>query len=151
MIAWFGLATMLDFFMIVVIDLANQDTNGDLYMIYDYYSRTNAGFIGLFLTFLAQFLVLILNIFLFYYYICFIHCDARIADIVVRITGESKGNYIPQDNEISFSYLKHTYTHNDINNNRVVVNKVLIPSPFTNDEPRVAKVINFARFRKFSF
>ena len=44
---------MLDFFMIVVIDMANQDTNGDLYMIYDYYSRTNAGFIGLFLTFLA--------------------------------------------------------------------------------------------------
>ena len=93
-------------------------------------------------------MVLILNIFLFYYYICFVHCDARIADIVVRITGESQGNYIPQDNEISFSYLKHTYTHNDVHNNRVVVNKILIPSPFTNDEPRTAKVFNFARFCK---
>lgn len=139
-IAWYGLATMLDFFLIIVIDLANQDKDGDLLKLYNYYARVqNSGFIGLFITFLVQFLQLIVNIFLFYYYICFVHCDARIQDIVIRITGTGKGYYIPYDNEISFNYLKQTYCLAEINNNRIVVNKIMVPSPFTDDEPRIAK------------
>ena len=67
------------------------------------------------------------------------HCDARIQDIVVRITGAGKGYYIPYDNEISFNYLKQTYCLAEINNNRIVINKIMVPSPFTDDEPRIAK------------
>lgn len=143
-IAWYGLATMLDFFLVVVIDMANQDEDGDLLKLYNYYARVqNSGFIGLFITFLVQFLILILNVFLLYYYICFIHCDGRIQDIVVRITGQGKGYYIPFDNEVSFNYLKTTYCLSEINNNRIVINKIMIPSPFTDDEPRVAKSYQF--------
>ena len=150
-IAWYGLASMLDFFLIIVIDMANQDTDGDLLKLYNYYARVqNSGFIGLFITFLVQFLILILNVFLFYYYICFIHCDARIQDIVIRITGTGKGYYIPFDNEISFNYLKQTYCLGEINYNRIVVNKILVPSPFTDDEPRVAKSYQFQRFSKLN-
>jgi len=36
-IAWFGLATCLDFFFIVIIDFANQDLDGDLLKLYNYY------------------------------------------------------------------------------------------------------------------
>ena len=112
--------------------------------LYNYYARVqNSGFCGLFITFLVQFLQLITNIFLFYYYICFIHCDARIQDIVIRITGTGKGYYIPFDNEISFNYLKQTYCLAEINNNRIVVNKIMVPSPFTDDEPRIAKSYQF--------
>ena len=27
----------------------------------------------------------------------------------------------------------------EINNNRIVVNKIMVPSPFTDDEPKIAK------------
>ena len=151
-IAWYGLGTMLDFFLIAVIDFANQDEDGDLFKLYNYYARVqNSGFIGLFITFLVQFLTLIVNVFIFYYYICFIHCDARIEDIVIRITGTGKGYYIPFDNEISFNYLKQTYCLAEINNNRIVVNKIMVPSPFTDDEPKIAKCYQFQRFSKWPF
>jgi hypothetical protein len=35
----------------------------------------------------------------------FIHCDARIKDIYLRISGLGKGYYIPEDNEVSWNYL----------------------------------------------
>jgi hypothetical protein len=65
---------------------------------------------------------------------------------VIRITGTGKGYYIPFDNEISFNYLKQTYCLAEINNNRIVVNKIMVPSPFTDDEPKIAKCYQFQRF-----
>jgi hypothetical protein len=37
LIAWYGLATCLDFVLITVIDMANQDQDGDLFKLYNYY------------------------------------------------------------------------------------------------------------------
>ena len=52
-IAWYGVATCLDFFLICVVDMANQNLDGDLFKMYNYYERTNnSGFIGFFMTFL---------------------------------------------------------------------------------------------------
>jgi len=107
LIAWYGLATCLDFVFITVIDMANQDTDGDLFKLYNYYEKAeNSGFIGLFLTLLVEFFLLIVNIFIFYNYIAFVHCDARISDIYMRISGLGRGYYLPEDNEISWTYLK---------------------------------------------
>lgn len=130
-IGWYGLATCFDFVLIVIIDMANQDQNGDMFKLYNYYNKAeNSGFIGLFLTILLELFLLLLNIFLFYNYIVFVHMDARISDIYLRITGLGKGYYIPDDNEISWTYLKQTYCLGEINNNRVVVNEIKIPDNF---------------------
>ena len=111
--------------------MANQDQNGDMFKLYNYYNKAeNSGFIGLFLTILVELFLLLLNIFLFYNYIVFVHMDARISDIYLRITGLGKGYYIPDDNEISWTYLKQTYCLGEINNNRVVVNEIKIPDNF---------------------
>lgn len=39
-IAWYGLATMLDFFIVDVIDFADQNPDGDLFKLYNYYQKT---------------------------------------------------------------------------------------------------------------
>lgn len=65
--------------------------------------------------------------YLLYNYIVFIHCDARIEDIYLRISGFGKGYYIPEDNEVSWNYLRQTYYLGEINNNRIVVNLLQIP------------------------
>jgi len=147
LIAWFGLATCLDFVFINIIDMANQDTDGDLFKLYNYYQRTeSSGFIGLFLTFLVQFALLILNIFIFYNYIISVHMDARIKDIYLRISGLGKGYYIPEDNEISWNYLKQTYCLGEINNNRIVVNKIHVPKSHLSSDTNIAKSYQFQRF-----
>lgn len=60
----------------------------------------------MFLTFVIELFLLLINIFIFYNYLLFVHMDARISDIYLRITGLGKGYYIPDDNEISWTYLK---------------------------------------------
>ena len=83
--------------------------------------------------------MLILNVYLFYNYIVFVHCDAKISDIYLRISGYGKGYYMPEDNEVSWAYLKQTYCLGEINNNRIVVNELKIPRTFTQGPPLVAK------------
>lgn len=98
---------MLDFFIVDVVDFADQNSDGDLLKLFNYYSKTeNAGIVGLFLTLMIQFAMLILNFFIFYNYIAFVHCDARLSDIYLRISGLGKGYHIPLDNEVSWNYLK---------------------------------------------
>lgn len=124
-IAWYGLATVFDFFLISVIDFAAQDWNGDLFKLYKYYEKASgSGFVGYFLTFIIQLGLLIINLFIFYNYIVFIHLDGRLADIWTRISGKVKHFFIPFDNEVSFSYLRHLYQIAEINNNRIIVNKM---------------------------
>ena len=89
-----------------------------------------------------------MNIYLFYNYIVFVHCDAKISDIYLRISGYGKGYYLPEDNEVSWSYLKQTYTLGEINNNRIVVNQFYIPRTFTVGPARIAQAYQFQRFSK---
>ena len=108
--------------------------------MYNYYERTeSSGFIGFFVTFLVQFTIFIINIFFYYIYIVYVHNDARIHDIYMRISGLGKGYHIPFDNEVSWNYLRQTYCLGEINNNRIVVNKYKIASPFSLNEPKMSK------------
>lgn len=84
-----------------------------------------------------------MNVYLFYNYIVFVHCDAKIYDIYLRISGLGKGYYIPDDNEISWSYLKQTYCLGEINNNRIVVNKIKVPLDHTRASAQIAKSYQF--------
>jgi hypothetical protein len=122
-IIWYGLLTVMDFVFIVVIDFAFMVNDGDLWKLYNYYEKAEkSGAIGMFITFLIQFAIAIFNIYLLYNYIVFIHKDARIKDIYMRISGLGKGYYLPEDNEVSWNYLRATYYLGEINNNRIVVN-----------------------------
>ena len=107
MIAWYGLLTIMDFSFIVVVDLGLQNGDGDLLKLYNYYERTeSSGFVGLFVTFLIQFSITIYNCWVMYQYIVFIHMDGRIKDIYLRMTGMGRGYFIPDDNEVSYNYLR---------------------------------------------
>jgi len=126
-IAWFGLATVFDFLLVAVVDFAQQDWEGDLFKLYNYYLKaSNSGFVGHFLTFLIYFLLLIINCFVFYNYIVFVHNDGRLCDIYVRISGLVKKHFIPEDNEVSFNYLRYIYQVSEINNHRIIVSKIPI-------------------------
>ncbi len=70
---------------------------------------SGSGFVGYFLTFVIQLGLLIINLFIFYNYIVFVHNDGRLADIYNRINGKVTDFFIPLDNEISFNYLRHLY------------------------------------------
>lgn len=93
--------------------------------------------------------MLILNFFIFYNYIAFVHCDARLSDIYLRISGIGRGYHIPYDNEVSWNYLKQTYSLGEINNNRIVVNKLRVPQNYNNKDAFIAKSYQFQRFSKY--
>jgi hypothetical protein len=97
LIAWYGLATVFDFFLIAVIDFAAQDWYGDLFKLYRYYSKSesSSGFVGFFLTFIIELGLLIVNLFIFYNYIVFVHMDGRLSDIYMRISGKMRNFFIP--------------------------------------------------------
>jgi hypothetical protein len=67
----------------------------------------------------------------------------------MRISGLGKGYYLPDDNEISWNYLKQTYCLAEINNNRIVVNELKIPEPYRNST-LIAKSYQFQRFSKLA-
>lgn len=147
-ILWYGLLTVMDFAFIVVVDAAWMVSDGDLFKLYNYYEKAeSSGAIGLFITFLIQFAIMIFNVFLLYNYIVFIHCDARIQDIYLRISGFGKGYYLPEDNEVSWNYLRQTYYLGEINNNRIVVNPLEIPKTYSNGR-YMSKSYQFQRFSK---
>ena len=57
--------------------------------------------------------------------------DGRIKDIYLRMTGMGRGYFIPDDNEVSWNYLRQTYLLGEINNNRIVVNGFKVPKIYT--------------------
>ncbi len=152
-IAWYGLATVFDFFLIAVIDFATQDWKGDLFKLYLFYGQAdaNSGFVGFFLTFIIHLGLLIVNLFIFYNYIVFIHMDGRLSDIYMRITGKMSKFFLPLDSEVSFNYLRHLYQIGEINNNRIIVNSMhsVQPNPRTQTDQRfLNKAIHFYKYGK---
>lgn len=119
-----------------------------------YYGQTdaNSGFVGFFLTFIIHLGLLIVNLFLFYNYIVFVHMDGRLSDIYMRIsTGKANRFFIPCDSEVSFNYLRHLYQTGEINNNRIIVNHVrgVQSNPHTQKDTHYQnKAIHFYKYGK---
>ena len=88
---------------------------------------------------------MLVNIFMFYQYIIFIHQDAKISDIYLRISGKGRNYFIPEDNEISIRLLEHEYIEGEINNNRILANKLDIYDSKQKQE-FVGKLISFFKF-----
>jgi hypothetical protein len=107
--------------------------------------------VGFFLTFIIHLGLLIVNLFIFYNYIVFIHMDGRLSDIYMRITGKMNKFFLPLDSEVSFNYLRHLYQIGEINNNRIIVNSMhsVQPNPRTQKDQRyLNKAIHFYKYGK---
>ena len=145
--AWFGFFTVFDFALVTIIDFADQDERGDLFKLYNYFNKQGAGsgFVGYFLTFLIQFMIILLNVVLFYQHILFVHHDQKIADIYLRITGKGRNYFIPDDNELSYRLLNHQYTEGKVNQNRIICNRLEIWDQI-DKKMYVAKLIHFYKF-----
>jgi hypothetical protein len=78
-----------------------------------YYKQEGTGIVGVYLTFFLYFGITILNIFIFYNYMIFIHQNGRILDLYKRLNGRfyflNIGSialfFLPNDNEISLKNL----------------------------------------------
>jgi len=137
---------VFDCVFIAIIDFSTQDENGDVFKLYNFYSKaTTSGFVGYFLTILIYFALIIINTFIFYNYIVFVHLDGRLADIYMRINPKQNKFFLPTDNEISFDYLRYIYEEAEINNNRIVVSKMLQTVPGRKDK-KVFKLIHLYKF-----
>lgn len=105
-------------------DFASQDEFGDVFKLFNYFNKDGGGFIGYLLTIVIQFIILIINILVFYNHIVFIHRGKKISDLYLRISGKGRDYFIPDDNELSFRLLKYQYVDGEINNNRIIANLV---------------------------
>lgn len=144
--AWFGFFNIFDFALITIIDIADQDDNGDLFKLYNYFNKADgSGFVGYFLTFIAYTFMTLINVYLFYDHIVFIHHESKISDIYLRISGKGRDYFIPEDNELSYRLLKHIYVQGEVNQNRILANKIDIWDSTTKEE-FVGKVLHFYKF-----
>ena len=91
--------------------------------------------------------MVMVNVFIFYYYIVFVHHDQKIANIYLRISGKGRDYFIPDDNELSYRCLKHQYIEGEINANRIIANKLDIWDSSIKRE-FIGKIIHFYRFCK---
>ncbi len=73
--------------------------------LYNYYERTaQSGVVGIILTLMIQFAVLVLNLVLYYIYTVYVHNGGKIYDLICN------HNYImPEDSEVSWNYLRYFY------------------------------------------
>ena len=65
-----------------------------------------SGIIGLFITFFIYFGISVLDGFIFYTYIVFLHMDGRMVDLYTRVSAGKDNFFIPYDNEISARALR---------------------------------------------
>lgn len=105
-IGWF---TVLDPLIILIVDVAvYQDfESGDWFRFYEYYKQKEGnGVVGLYITIFMMFALIVVNGFLFYYYMVFLHQNGRILDLYKRLNGVSSTFFIPADQEVSLKYLQ---------------------------------------------
>ena len=107
-ICWYGIMTFLDPLIVLLIDVVAYDWEiGDWSKIYwFYYKKQNTGLVGIYITAFLMFGLTVLNGFLFYNYMVFVHMNGRILDLYKRLSGPIKTFFIPHDNEVSLKYLQ---------------------------------------------
>ena len=122
--AWYGIVTLLDPVLVGIVDLIIEDyDNGDLFKLYNYYDkRDGVGTVGVVLQILIYFFLIMVNSFLFYFYLVWIHMNGRVIDLYIRLNGDINAFFIPRDEEVSLNYLKWV-CHKAIKHNHRVTNE----------------------------
>lgn len=108
MICWYGIATLIDFLLIFLVDCILQKfERGDMFKLYYYYDRRDAnGLPGFAITVFIYAVLLFINCSILYYYLIFVHMGGRVIDIYLRLSGNVNHFFLPHDDEVSLNYLK---------------------------------------------
>jgi hypothetical protein len=106
--AWYGIATILDWFLIAIVDCILWDwSDGDLFKMYYFYLKWDgSGTVGIVLTVFIYLFLIFLNIGLFYFYLVFVHMNGRVIDLYYWLSGDINAFFLPKDDEVSLNYLK---------------------------------------------
>jgi len=127
-IAWYGIATILDFILIAIVDFASQNASPECMKLYTFYeSKDGTGIVGIFIIIFIYFAVFLINCLFFYNYLIFIHMNGRLLDTYVRLSGGINSFIVPEDNELSIRYLKWVYQNAKNKKNQILVEKKEIP------------------------
>ena len=71
-----------------------------------YLKKQGSGLVGIYLTIFLMAGMIVLNSFIFYNYMIFVHMNGRILDLYKRLSGSMKSFFIPHDNEVSLKYVQ---------------------------------------------
>ena len=78
---------------------------GEIYRLPLFYGKTNEYHIGIIILVLMYIFFFLINSFLFYCYMVFLHMEGRLIDIYIRVTALSTHFFVPYDNEVSLRRL----------------------------------------------
>jgi hypothetical protein len=129
---FYGIGTLFDFFLILIVDLIIQvsfvpniqNWDGDCFKIYNFYTRyEGSGVVGIFLTLFVYFILMAINTILIYNYLIFVHMNGRLLDTYSRLQGNINHFFIPRDNEVSKEYVEWVIGKSRVKNHRVTVTK----------------------------
>lgn len=118
---------MGDTLLCAIIDTATRDGDGDFYKLPNYYEKAeDSPIAGYIVVFVIYIFFVIVNLMIFYNYIIYLHLNGRLQDIYVRLLGDPRVFFIPNDNELSLRHLLWCYYTAIVNSQRIVVNHIQI-------------------------
>lgn len=158
-VCWYGICTFLDPLLILFVDLCIHNYNcerlksckdissssctcsvGDSIKLYEFFQRTEGnGIIGVFVTILIYFCLMVIALFALYTYMLYIHMNGRMLDVYRRLNGKSSTFYLPDDYEISGNELTsicskaNKWTSPDGARRRIGVSTYTLTDPLDND------------------
>ena len=130
-VVWFGFGSMGDPLLIAIVDTAARQNEGDFYKLPNFYEKAeDSPIAGYIVALVIYIFFVIVNIMIFYNYIIYLHLNGRLQDIYVRLLGDPRVFFIPDDNEMSLRHLLWCYYTAIVNSLRVVVNHMQIINDF---------------------
>ena len=115
-ICWMGIFAVLDPYIVFLLDICSGNDKGDMFKFYNWFNRSSdddakdSGLVGIYITILVHFIILVLTGWLFYQYMLRCFMNGRILDLYRRLAGNYKTFFIPLDNEVSAKYLQWVVT-----------------------------------------
>jgi hypothetical protein len=130
-VVWFGFGTLGDGVLCAIVDTASRNDIGDFYKLPNYYKDAEgspiAGYIVVIMIYLF---FIVLNLLIFYNYVVFLHLNGRMQDIYIRLLGDPKVFFCPEDNELSLRHLLWCYYTAIVNSQRIVVNNMTLDDDY---------------------
>ena len=101
-----GIFTVADPFLTLLFDIIAQDWNGDMFKLYNWFSKTeDSGVVGIYITLFFVLFETSVSGYAYYRFMVHRYMNGRILDLYRRLSGQYKAFFIPLDNEISLKYL----------------------------------------------
>ena len=130
-VVWFGFGTLGDGVLCAIVDTATRNGDGDFYKLPDYYNNAEDSPIAGYIVVVCIYLFfIVLNLLIFYNYVVFLHLNGRMQDIYIRLLGDPRVFFCPNDNELSLRHLLWCYYTAIVNSQRIVVNNMTLDNDY---------------------